>query len=125
MPASQSRLQIATRIHTLMLRDVGHGIEVEHMLTRERYARDVLLVCEALRGSELAALAQQFRVASAQLARAWQESGPPGHVPQATDWSRDTSGFGLTQPPPREDDGRNGDQPERRRGWLDRLRGEP
>ena len=125
MPASQSRLQIATRIHTLMLRDVGHGIEVEHMLTRDRYARDVLLVCEALRGTELAALAQQFRVASAQLTRAWQESKPPGHVLQATDWSRDTSGFGLTQPPPREDDGRGDGQPERRRGWLDRFRSEP
>jgi hypothetical protein len=56
----------------------------------------VLLVCEAVPGGELGALAALFREASAGLPG---QSGSPGHAPQANEWGRDTSGFGVTQPP--------------------------
>jgi hypothetical protein len=47
-------------------------------------------------GGELGALAALFREASAGLPG---QPGAPGHAPQANDWGRDTSGFGVTQPP--------------------------
>ena len=109
-----NRLQLANQINSLMLRELGQGIEVEHMLADDRYARDVLLVCQALRGTELAVLAAEFHGASAQWRHA---NGSPGHVHQSTDWSGDTSGFGVTRPHPRADD-LGPDQQERRRGWL-------
>jgi hypothetical protein len=87
-----SRLQIATRMHHLLMGDLGQGIDVEQMLRQERYARDVLLVCDAYKGGELALLAQQYR------------TSPPmgddtmGRAVRPTDWSRNTSGFGVSRP---------------------------
>ncbi len=92
MATTLSRLQLAQRIHQRLLQEIDHAIEVERLLAEPRYARDVLLVCEAIPGGELAALAALFR-----------ESGQPPHpgrTPQPNDWSRDTSGFGVSQPPP-------------------------
>lgn len=91
-----SRLQLAQRIHRLLAKEIEHAIEVERLLADPRYARDVLLVCEAVPGGELGALAALFREASAGLQG---PPGSPGHAPQANDWGRDTSGFGMTQPP--------------------------
>ncbi len=102
MSTSPTRLQIAARMHELLLAEIGFGIEVERLLTRERYARDVLLVCDACDGTDLPQLAAQFR----RMTPAVPESvpapaaAPPGHAAQATDWSRDTSGFGVTGPHP-------------------------
>jgi hypothetical protein len=87
-------MQLAQRIHQLLEKEIEHTIEPERLLADPRYARDVLLVCEAVPGVELRALAGLFREASAS------EPRSPGHAPQANDWSRDTSGFGVTQPPP-------------------------
>ena len=89
-----SRLQLAQRIHKLLVKEIEHAIEVERLLADPRYARDVLLVCEAVPGVELGALAALFREASAS------QPGPVSHAPQANEWGRDTSGFGVTQPPP-------------------------
>ncbi len=111
-----SREQIAARIHQLMLREIGQGINAEQMLCQHRYARDVLLVCEANRGSELAALAAEFRIASAALFPP--QANVPGHAAVATDWSGDTSGFGVAQVPPRAADVTQESSGERRRGWL-------
>jgi hypothetical protein len=94
---SLSRLQLAQRIHQLLLREIDHAIEVERLLADPRYARDVLLVCEAVPGGELPPLVRLFREASRAVSGQPQE---PGHAPQANDWGRDTSGFGVTQPPP-------------------------
>ena len=97
MALSMSRLQLATRIHRLLLREIGHDIEVQRLLADARYARDVLLVCDAVPGGELVALASLFRMATSSAAG---QRGAPGHVELANDWGRDTSGFGLSQPPP-------------------------
>ena len=124
---SMSRLQLAKRIHQMLLRDIDHAIEVERLLADPRYARDVLLVCEAVPGGELAPLAALFREASR---AAPGQAGAPGHAPQANEWGRDTSGFGVTQPPPvptrpgarRASDADKTAAPEQRRSWLPRWR---
>ena len=50
-------------MHVLLLREFGQGVELQRLLEEPLYARDVLLVCDALRGSDLSVLAQQFRAA--------------------------------------------------------------
>ena len=128
MGTSLSRLQLAQRIHQILLREIDHAIEVERLLADPRYARDVLLVCEAVPGGELQPLVRLFRDASPPTAG---PAEPPGHAPQANDWGRDTSGFGVTQPPPVPAAGgsrRASDSepapldPPARRSWLPRWR---
>ncbi len=133
-PQPSGRLQLAQRIYQVLVREIDHAIEVERLLTDARYARDVLLVCDALPGSEAPPLAMQFRalpLPAAGVAARQAPAGPPGHARQPTDWSRDTSGFGVTRPPPvdplassrsRDTDTPAG-TPERRRNWLPRWRG--
>ena len=64
MSQTPSRLEIAARIHHLLLRDLGQGIDIDQMLRLERYARDVLLVCDAYKGEELAELARKHNDAN-------------------------------------------------------------
>ena len=77
MPGTQARLQIATKIHFFLLRELDHGIDIEKMLTSERYARDVLLVCQACKGTELALLAEQFQRAMPHVPAAPADTEPP------------------------------------------------
>lgn len=60
-PSSNRRLQLATRIHYALLRELGTGIEVGRLLKQPLYARDVLLVCDACEGNDLRRLAKAFR----------------------------------------------------------------
>lgn len=90
-----NRLQIATRMHFVLLRELGQGIDVGKMLKRETYARDVLLVCDAHGERELARLAQAFRAATDDAGQpsastmAWRESQFVGG---------ESSGFGASRP---------------------------
>ena len=61
----QSRLclHLADRIHASLVREIGQGVDRQRLLREPLYARDVLLVCDALRQSALPDLAQQFRQA--------------------------------------------------------------
>jgi hypothetical protein len=58
---SNRRLQIATRIHFALLRELGIGIDVGRLLKHPLYARDVLLVCDACTLPDLPRLATAFR----------------------------------------------------------------
>jgi len=96
---SPSPLQIATKIHFFLLRELGQGIDVERMLTHRRYERDVLLVCDACKGTELATLALQYREVRALYRRLEHREaalatagGPP------TEWPRESTGFGASRP---------------------------
>ena len=60
-PPTDLRLKIAQRINLLLQRELAQGIDVPRLLAQPLYARDVLLVCDAVRGNDLAMLAQQFR----------------------------------------------------------------
>ncbi|WP_425261780.1 hypothetical protein ACPOLB_12955 [Rubrivivax sp. RP6-9] len=77
-----SRLfRIANRIHLLLLKELGQGIDVQRLLNERLYARDVLLVCDAQPGTDLASLALHFRHTRAALAA----SAPrPGSAPAET-----------------------------------------
>ena len=55
--------RIADRIDAGLRRELGQGIERERLVHEPLYARDVLLVCDAMRGSDLARHARQFRLA--------------------------------------------------------------
>jgi hypothetical protein len=88
---ADSRCQIASRIHLLLRRELGQGIDVAQMLAQPLHARDVLLVCEAMPGSELASLAQQFRAAEPPSA-----AGVDAATPSR--WPQDSSGFGASLP---------------------------
>jgi hypothetical protein len=76
------RLQLATRIHYALLREIGQGIDVGSLLKHPLYARDVLLVCDACTGHDLRRLATAFRGAS---------------MPGAGENGGDTSGFNTSQ----------------------------
>jgi hypothetical protein len=87
-------MQCATRIHFELLRELGQGLDIERMLQSPRYARDVLLVCDAFAGTEMAQLAAQFRRA----APAPYPVSDGGHAQQPIEWSRVSTGFGVSRP---------------------------
>jgi hypothetical protein len=62
--SSNRRLQLATRIHYALMREIDQGIDVGRLLKHPLYARDVLLVCEACSGHDLRRLATAFRGAT-------------------------------------------------------------
>lgn len=59
-------LKIASRIGALLEQEIGVGVDAKRMLTERLYMRDVLLVCDAHRGNELAELASWFRRSAAE-----------------------------------------------------------
>lgn len=91
------RIVIATRIDIGLRRHLGEGIDPYRALRDAAYARDMLLVCDAMADSDLPLLARQFRAAGDHMAaerRAGHHVGPP------QDWAADTSGFGVSKPLP-------------------------
>jgi len=79
---------LADRLHSLLLQQLGMGLDARRMLEEPLYARDVLLVCAAHPDTELARLAQEFRAAAAAPVRAATQTpadrtGPPLPARQA------------------------------------------
>ena len=58
-------LKLADRIHRALVREIGQGLDRQRLLREPLYARDVLLVCDALHHSDLPDLARHFRRACA------------------------------------------------------------
>jgi hypothetical protein len=85
-----SRRVIAARIDMGLRRALGEGVDAQRTLDDPLYARDVLLVCDAMTGTDLPELARRFRAATL----GGRDAGPP------QEWAADTSGFGLSTPPP-------------------------
>jgi hypothetical protein len=54
-------LQLADRIHAVVQRELGAGVDRHRMLMDERYQRDVLLVCDGLQATPAPLLAHHFR----------------------------------------------------------------
>jgi hypothetical protein len=54
---------IAGRIDVQLRRHLGMPVDTHRAVNDARYARDLLLVCDAMVGTELPHLAAQFRVA--------------------------------------------------------------
>jgi hypothetical protein len=123
MPAQLNKLRIATKIHFFLLRELGQGIDIERMLSHELYARDVLLVCEACAGTELARLAAQFRSlqtpgvaepAAPYITTQTAQSAPMAHMPRPLEWA--TSAKEARIPAPL-----LAQASEPQRGWLSRM----
>ena len=94
------RSVIANRIDLQLRRHLGQGVDAKRALTDVRYARDVLLVCDAMAGTTLPLLARQFRNADESLTRAASPLEPGHDAGPPQPWGANTSGFGLTQMPP-------------------------
>lgn len=93
-------LKIAQRISTLLAQELGQGVDAARMVSDPLYARDVLLVCDALGGTELGALAPRFRVALA-AAQAEPDTASVGHRPSGFSASRFLGSlFGATTASP-------------------------
>lgn len=60
---TEERIQLAHGISDALRRFRGRGIDVEAMLTREDYARDILQQCRVSGDVELKALAARFSAA--------------------------------------------------------------
>ena len=87
------QLRIAARIHFILKRDLGEGIDVSAMLSDPTEAREVLFVCQASGNRELVSLARQY-VQAGKLA----QHGPARpDAPQDAAWARHSSGFGLDE----------------------------
>lgn len=116
------RLRLATRIHFALRRNYGEDVEVSTLLRGLPEAREALWVCAASSDTELVSLAQQFAEATTAAAladaKASQLQAAARAAPQDTVWSQDTSGFGLTRPPPLADDGAVALAPA---GWRQRM----
>jgi hypothetical protein len=69
-------LKLAGRMDALLQHELGEGIDPRRMTTDGLYARDVLLVCEALRHTAGPTLAGRFR-----LAELAPEPAEPGTTP--------------------------------------------
>ena len=65
-------LKVADRIHLLLVREIGQGLDRQRMLKEPLYARDVLLVCDALHATDAPFLAGHFRRAAASVDEAEQ-----------------------------------------------------
>ena len=98
---TRSCLKIADCMHELLLHELGQGVDGLRMVAEPLYARDVLLVCDAMPGTELATLAQHFRVAANERP---EDEAPPSRPPApasgfgASVFSRLASGFGRSRP---------------------------
>lgn len=92
------RTLIASRIDLQLRRHLDQGVDVQRALSDAPYAREMLWVCDAMRGTRLPLLARQFRQAGELMASEAQLGGRDAGPPQ--DWSADTSGFGVSRPPP-------------------------
>jgi hypothetical protein len=64
MQDTPSRLRIATRIHDLVLHELGEDVDIALMLGPAEYARAVLSLCRSCGSGELARLGEQFLRAS-------------------------------------------------------------
>jgi hypothetical protein len=58
-------LKVALRIDTRLRAALSEGIDAQRMVADPLYARDVLLVCDAMAGSDLQTLASLYRKAAA------------------------------------------------------------
>jgi len=71
------RTLIASRIDLHLRRQLGMRLDCHRALTDADYVRDVLLVCDAMHGTDLPSLAHRFRVAGEPRDQSSRNSSPP------------------------------------------------
>ena len=90
-------LKIADRIHLLLVREIGQGLDRQRMVKEPLYARDVLLVCEALKATDAPFLAHHFRRAADSVDEAEQAALARGRGFSVSGWLN--SLFGSPEQP--------------------------
>lgn len=134
-----ARLRLATRLHFMLRRQLDQDFDIAALVQGGFDARAALRLCRNSGRPDLIAAARELELAhraeakaSARRAAAALEkpvSRPPsktakrklpvGRKAQDLEWSKDTSGFGISLPPPR--GGELDSAPLPRPGWLERL----
>ena len=76
---------IVSRIDLQLRRHLGHPVDAHRAVSDARYAKDMLLVCDAMEGTELPQLATQFRQVDEQMIAARRALAPRANarVPMA------------------------------------------
>jgi hypothetical protein len=76
---------IVSRIDLQMRRHLGQPVDTHRAISDTRYAKDMLLVCDAMEGTDLPHLASQFRQIDEQMnaARRALAPRPPTRMPTA------------------------------------------
>ncbi len=99
-------LQLAQRIDAQLQRSLGEGIDAQRMLDSALYARDVLLVCDAMPGTELQSLASLYRAAAAQGAEAASkaQAAGPRRAPMGISELLNSIFGPITEAPPETED---------------------
>jgi hypothetical protein len=87
------RAVIANRIDLGLRRHLGEGVDPQRTLDDSLYARDVLLVCDTMKHTDLPQLAQQFRSAVAHM-----EAERRARQQRRATRERNKSGFGASRP---------------------------
>ncbi len=95
---SHTRLSLAIRIHFALLRHYGEDVPVSTLIADGAEAREALWVCDASGHADLMQLAKTFRA----MPNSLPAIAARGATSQELPWGHDTSGFGITQPPPAE-----------------------
>lgn len=67
---------IVSRIDLQLRRHLGQAVDAHRAVSDARYAKDLLLVCEAMEGTDLPQLATQFRAADEQMSAARRALAP-------------------------------------------------
>ncbi len=67
---------IVSRIDLQLRRHLGQAVDTHRAISDTRYAKDMLLVCDAMEGTDLPHLASQFRQVDAQLLAARRALAP-------------------------------------------------
>jgi hypothetical protein len=67
---------IASRIDLQMRRHLGQVVDTLRAISDNRYAKDLLLVCDAMEGTDLPQLATQFRAIDEQIMAARRALAP-------------------------------------------------
>jgi hypothetical protein len=110
-----NRSDLISEIDVQLRHLLGQGVDQQRALVDARYARDVLLVCDGMKGTDLPHLARRLRqvsqgartalpvldaaVASASAPSKVQQAPVVGHDPGPPQgWAQNTSGFGASRP---------------------------
>jgi hypothetical protein len=67
---------IVSRIDLQLRRQLGQAVDAHRAVSDPRYAKDMLLVCEAMEGTDLPQLATQFREADERIVAARRALAP-------------------------------------------------
>lgn len=68
-------LQLATRIHHALLREIGSGIDIGAMLREQRYASEILYLCRACEDLALRTLGECFETLAQEIRQKAPRSG--------------------------------------------------